>query len=591
MARKPSRIARRSRAVFLLIYLPFFAQAALAQEAIRVSEGAAAVENQFVSSSGPGATARHADPQFSRRGPRSYEYPTASTSPPLNIPLRPGPISRWQRPPLTVTERQGESTATLSASPVDPTSSDPIRQAAMTGDQQSAINDMRSARPAGSAASNAAIAAQSVQVADPLNSAPHRLTQPVWMLPDRDGFTVTSMANKSSGRLLNDPFDAKDGGSQGVDRSANGIDSESHRLVVFQAAGETLPAAAAGAPSAAPSSPNLVNVFASDFVNSPDGWYEQAEKLAHGAVSLDELSAVIQKCEQGLLSGPNAETDIALRRLAAWAGNRRGELLAEANEPQQALHEFQAAIRLDPECALAIHNRGVTLAQQNEPADALRDFQRVIELNPGLAIVYCNRAELLTSLGRLDEAIRDYDRALIHLGDKPELYCARAYAWQRQGNFERALADLNRAIRISPQNADAYCQRGNLAAERGDFDQAVNDFQRAIRIDPQWAEAYRSLAWLLATCPDSQVRNGQQALATAEKGITLAPAGDCFMLDALAAAQASTGRFDEASDTIRQAIAAAPPEFAPPLQERLACYQRKQPFIGEPSFSGRAPRR
>jgi ABC-type transport system substrate-binding protein len=66
-------------------------------------------------------------------------------------------------------------------------------------------------------------------------------------------------------------------------------------------------------------------------------------------------------CLKGLKGSPTPDTAIGLRQLAAWAHNRNGELLADAAQPEQALAEFQAAIGLDGNCALAIHNRGVTL--------------------------------------------------------------------------------------------------------------------------------------------------------------------------------------------------------------------------------------
>src|SRR5207302_9569176 len=103
--------------------------------------------------------------------------------------------------------------------------------------------------------------------------------------------------------------------------------------------------------------------------------------------------------------GPDNKLSTSLRRLAAWAHNRRGELESDAGRNDESLNDFQVAISLDPNCSLAIHNRAVTLAQQNQFAASLRDFNRVIELNPGLAVAYRNRAELLAALGRMEEAV------------------------------------------------------------------------------------------------------------------------------------------------------------------------------------------
>jgi tetratricopeptide (TPR) repeat protein len=325
----------------------------------------------------------------------------------------------------------------------------------------------------------------------------------------------------------------------------------------------------------------------SDFGESSKDWLAQAQSLARTAESIDDLSAVVNFCQRGLAEGPAVELAGPLRRLAAWAHNRRGELFIEAGRKEDAIRDFQVAISLNPMCSLAIHNRAVTLAQQNHTAAALRDFNQVIELNPGLAIAYRNRAELLASVGRIDEALRDYTRAIDGLPDNAELYRARGSAWHRAGNYEQALADLNRAIDLAP-HADAYTQCGNIAAERGEFDKALADFRQALTIDPQSAETYRSLAWLHATCANPDYRDPEQAIAAARMAAKLTPANDSFVLEALAAAHASAGQFEEAVRLQQQAIAATPGDFAQPLRERLVLYRQGRPFLSEASGTVRA---
>ena len=207
---------------------------------------------------------------------------------------------------------------------------------------------------------------------------------------------------------------------------------------------------------APPANADWLPIVVSDFVDSPENCYEQARQAADTAQSVDQLTTVADFCHRGLGGGPSQELALALRRLAAWAHNRRGELRSDAREQQDALSDFQAAIALDPNCWAAIHNRGVTLAQQGQSAAALRDFNRVLELNPGLTVAYRNRAELLASIGRMGEAVRDYSRALDQTPDDAGLYRARGYAWQRLGDYDRALVDLNKSISLVPDQPDAY---------------------------------------------------------------------------------------------------------------------------------------
>jgi tetratricopeptide (TPR) repeat protein len=315
-----------------------------------------------------------------------------------------------------------------------------------------------------------------------------------------------------------------------------------------------------------------------DPVESAAGWLEQAQHVAKDAASLEELSAVVESCDRGLRSGADQKLSSSLRRLNAWAHNRRGELLADADRADDALTDFQAAISLDPTCSLAIHNRAVTFAQQNQFAAALRDFDRVIELNPGLAVAYRNRAELLAAIGRAEEAISDYNQAIESLPNDAQLYRDRACAYQQIGDFPKSAIDFDRSIEIDPNDPDTITQRGNLAAEQGNFDEAVADFRQAITKDANWAEAYRSLAWLEATCPNPSFQNPQEAIAAAERAAKLAPSADCLILDTLAAAHASAGRFDKASEIQRQAVGCAPPEMASALRQRFELYRTGRAF-------------
>ncbi|MGD9636575.1 MAG: tetratricopeptide repeat protein [Pirellulales bacterium] len=309
-----------------------------------------------------------------------------------------------------------------------------------------------------------------------------------------------------------------------------------------------------------------------------EDWYADAEKAAAKAVSTDDLAAVVQLCQSGIDCHPVAELAASLRSLAAWACNRSGEIESDQRREDEALKAFELAIQWDPNCWLALHNRAVSRAQQGDLEGALSDFNRSLELNPGLAVAFRNRGELLAATGRTEEAIEDYTMALAQLPQDADLLTMRGEAYHRLGEYEKALADLTQAIEIAPHSAPALSQRGNVQAELGKFAEAVSDFQKAQAADPNSAEAQRSLAWLLATCPDQRFRNPQQALSAAEAATKLAAPGDPFVLDALAAAHASAGQFDRAVEIQQEAIVNVPEDFADPFQERLALYNDHRPF-------------
>ena len=46
----------------------------------------------------------------------------------------------------------------------------------------------------------------------------------------------------------------------------------------------------------------------------------------------------------------------------------------------------------------------------------------------------------------------------------------------------------------------------------GLYGEALADYATAIDLNPEFAHAYRNGAWLLATCPDSKYRDGENAI-------------------------------------------------------------------------------
>ncbi len=523
MARKLSEVTRRGLAIASVAAVQLAPINLRAEQPTYRTASPAVVQNPFAA-----AVTK----------PPTYRNPFAgrSSDPPAAPPLRQGPISRWT--PATPMEPSPIKSAILSA--------ESVADIQIPWNESSPQDSLRSRTLSRSESPAAGMA----DPPDPVQFAATPLAQPEWLAESAAPPKPLSPIGHAS---FNQPI----GGD--LIRAPAKVPLEPSRPIT-----------------------DFAPIVVSDLDDSPHGWLARAKQAAGTAESLHDLSAVAQLCERGLSGRPSAALSTALRELAAWAHNRRGELLAEADQPQQAMQDFQRAIALDANCSLAVHNRGVTLAEQNQFAAALRDFNRVIELNPGLAIAYRNRAELLAAVARTEEALADYDRAIESLPDDAELYAARAYAGQRLGDFDRARDDLNRALEIAPDRPATWAQRGNLAADLGDYDAARADFERAVGFDPDCAEAHRSMAWLQATCADESYRDSQEALAAALKAADLAAPGEYLVLDTLAAAHAAAGQFDEAVRVQQQAIAAAPTDFAKPLRHRLSLYQAGRPYRAKP---------
>ena len=106
-------------------------------------------------------------------------------------------------------------------------------------------------------------------------------------------------------------------------------------------------------------------------------------------------------------------------------------------------------------------------------------------------------------------------------------------------------------------------------------------FEEALRIDPNSIEALNNLAWLLATSPDAELRDGGRAVQLAQRACELTRFEQTVMVGTLAAAYAEAQRFPDAAATAETACALArqsgDPELQAKNQQLLELYRSGKP--------------
>ncbi|MCA9235856.1 MAG: tetratricopeptide repeat protein [Planctomycetales bacterium] len=308
----------------------------------------------------------------------------------------------------------------------------------------------------------------------------------------------------------------------------------------------------------------------------------QAHQISLAAESEGEYSEIITLCSDAVRAGAEGDQRQFATQLAAWALNRRGEIRTESGHDALAMADFRAALDYDPNHWRTLHNRGVTYAQQGLFAEAFDDVSRVIELNPDFAKAFANRGTLFVQAGDLPSAIADYSRAIEIDDQLVAALVGRARVLHMQGEWDKAVADFDAAIEIGEPSAAVYCSRGDLLADLGRYGDALADYAQAIELDDACAHAYRNGSWLLATCPDADYRDAENALLGTQQALECGYGDRHAALDALAAALASAERFDEAIATEQQALDVAPAELREGYEYRLQLYEAHEPYRTSP---------
>jgi tetratricopeptide (TPR) repeat protein len=195
-------------------------------------------------------------------------------------------------------------------------------------------------------------------------------------------------------------------------------------------------------------------------------------------------------------------------------------------------------------------NLGYALVLQQNFAGAESNYLAAIEINPREAQAHKMYARLLEMQGRNAEALHHLQISAIFNPDA-ETCMEMSSLDYATGNGRRAVADLRQALALKPDPSSKVTALNNLA-------------------------------WILATCPDGSVRDGNEAVRYAEEACRLTAFKQPKFISTLAAAYAEAGRFPDAVKTAETAInlakAMGDVRTATLCQQLLLLYQAGKPY-------------
>jgi Flp pilus assembly protein TadD len=229
------------------------------------------------------------------------------------------------------------------------------------------------------------------------------------------------------------------------------------------------------------------------------------------------------------------------------------------------------------------YNLGVTLLERGRAEDAAQSLGEAVRIKPDFGLAHHQLGRTLAQQGKLDLAERELALAADLLPDLARAQLDHAIlALRRDGWSEAGIRHLRRAAALSPGTAELHTQLARVLALRGDLSAALQELRIALQLAPDSVEAANDLAWILATHPDPRERNGAEAVALLEPLLATPSADTPEVLDALAAAYAEAGRFDDAvamaSRAAARARATGQAPIAAIIEARRALYQGGQPF-------------
>ena len=152
----------------------------------------------------------------------------------------------------------------------------------------------------------------------------------------------------------------------------------------------------------------------------------------------------------------------------------------------------------------------------------------------------------------------------------------------KQGSKELATQHFRMARRIEPQTVGPEMMLGQWYEGRGEYEVACRYYVAAMKISPDNLPAMNNLAWLLATCPDDTIRDGEQALRLAKTAAEITQGRHPAALDTWAASLAENGEYDQASQVAQRAVELAKRQthynLAGQIEVRRRLYRQGSPY-------------
>jgi tetratricopeptide (TPR) repeat protein len=259
---------------------------------------------------------------------------------------------------------------------------------------------------------------------------------------------------------------------------------------------------------------------------------------------------------------------------------QRARIWAIEKDRDQALEDIDRAIDIDPENPAALLLRARINQQAGDTEAALADIQTILDDKPDTPAALELRGLIAAEQEDYAAAIRDFRKLAARDPDDAAVVGQLAMLYLAAKQPREAIRRFTRALEIDTDNFPCRRGRSDAAISIGDHPAALADLQKAHELEPDDSGVLNNLAWLLATSPDADLRDGKRAIELATKACEETKWEEAHIISTLAAAYAEAGDFDSARKYSKQAVekGAENDEVKEQLEAELASYEAAKPW-------------
>lgn len=168
----------------------------------------------------------------------------------------------------------------------------------------------------------------------------------------------------------------------------------------------------------------------------------------------------------------------------------RADIYREQGAWNLAVTDYEAALALNPNYAMAVNNLGLVYKNLGQWDKAIINYSRSIELDSTDINGFINRGIAFGFVQKFDSALIDLNHA-VNMKQKINVaYNNRGIVHSMMGKYREAIADFDTAISLSPRYSTAFKNRGCVFLSINELNPALDNLSTAISISPDFGEAY-----------------------------------------------------------------------------------------------------
>jgi arylsulfatase A-like enzyme/Flp pilus assembly protein TadD len=244
----------------------------------------------------------------------------------------------------------------------------------------------------------------------------------------------------------------------------------------------------------------------------------------------------------------------------------------------------------DPKDLAAFHDQfliATDLLEQHKFKQVRAICETLMEQRPQFFELYDLLADATLKLKDYTQAISYAQKGLALKPDRFKIHHMLAMSYVNTGKPKEAAMHFERILELVPEDREdliehriqTHNELGRLRTKQKQFHLAMVQLKKTLELNPKQPPMINALAWLLATCPDAQLRNPGAAVKLARQACAQTKFKQPFFMNTLAVSYAAMNNFSEAikieKDALAQARSNGDVDMIKKIQRQLGLFQNE----------------